>query len=404
MTPQKVLILTADFGYGHRSTANAIQEGLRHRYGTGVTTKILSIQDHPKVPFFARGKNSESYDELVKRVPNLYKMGYAFMDMPLPAAALESGLTVIYFEALYDEIKEFEPDVIVVTRESYLAPLWSVFAVTRLHVPVIAVVTDLGTVHRMWFNNVSDLTLVPNERVANLAVECGLVPSSILISGIPIYPHIALETRSPADIRESLGWQRDLLTVLVVSSPRVRNVMTAVRVLNHANFPIQIAVVAGGDEDVYTQLKATEWHVPAHVYDYVTNMPTMLCASDMVVGKAGGLMVTESLAAGLPLLMIDVIEGQETGNAEFVLENVVGARASTPLEIQETLYHWLCDGAKALYAMRDRARELGKADAALMAADAIYDASLKPERADETTEIKRDTLIKMLERFNINWR
>lgn len=401
---QRILILTADFGYGHRSTANALEAGLRHRYGERATVEIVSIQNHAKVPFFARGGNSESYDELVKRVPNLYKMGYAFMDMPLPTAALESGLTVIYFEALFDIIRDYKPDVIVVTRENYLAPLAAVFTVTRSRVPVITVVTDLGTVHRMWFNSVSDWTLVPNERVAALAVECGLAPSTVMVTGIPIYPHIALETRSKAEIRRALGWQEDKLTALIVGSPRVRHVVTAARVLNHLNFPLQLAIVAGGDEDVYQELQSMAWHVPTTLYNFVKNMPTMLCAADFVVGKAGGLMVTEALAAGLPLFMIDVIEGQETGNAEYVLENGVGVRASTPLDMLEAMYDWLANDAQELARLSANARRIGKADAALTVADVVYDASLKPERADETTEIMRDTLIKMLERFNINWR
>jgi 1,2-diacylglycerol 3-beta-galactosyltransferase len=44
-------------------------------------------------------------------------------------------------------------------------------------------------------------------------------------------------------------------------------------------------------------------------------MPTMMRAADAIICKAGGLTVTESLACGLPLLLTDVIPGQETGNA-----------------------------------------------------------------------------------------
>ncbi|MNL77894.1 Processive diacylglycerol beta-glucosyltransferase [compost metagenome] len=42
--------------------------------------------------------------------------------------------------------------------------------------------------------------------------------------------------------------------------------------------------------------------------------------SDLVVTKPGGLTTTESLASGLPIVIINPIPGQEEENAEF-LEN-----------------------------------------------------------------------------------
>jgi processive 1,2-diacylglycerol beta-glucosyltransferase len=42
--------------------------------------------------------------------------------------------------------------------------------------------------------------------------------------------------------------------------------------------------------------------------------------SDLVVTKPGGLTTTESLASGLPMILINPIPGQEEENAEF-LEN-----------------------------------------------------------------------------------
>ena len=40
--------------------------------------------------------------------------------------------------------------------------------------------------------------------------------------------------------------------------------------------------------------------------------------SDLVVTKPGGLTITESLASGLPIVVINPIPGQEVENAEFL--------------------------------------------------------------------------------------
>ena len=71
-------------------------------------------------------------------------------------------------------------------------------------------------------------------------------------------------------------------------------------------------------------------------------------AADFVVAKAGGLIVTESLAAGLPLLFIDMIPGQETGNADYAVAGGAAEIAADPVAALEIVYHWLADGGSLL--------------------------------------------------------
>ena len=45
--------------------------------------------------------------------------------------------------------------------------------------------------------------------------------------------------------------------------------------------------------------------------------------SDMVITKPGGLTITESLSASLPIIIINPIPGQEEENAQFLVDNNV---------------------------------------------------------------------------------
>ena len=56
------------------------------------------------------------------------------------------------------------------------------------------------------------------------------------------------------------------------------------------------------------------------VLDYTTKIPELMSISDLVVTKPGGLTTSESLASGLPIIVINPIPGQEEENASF-LEN-----------------------------------------------------------------------------------
>jgi 1,2-diacylglycerol 3-beta-galactosyltransferase len=308
-SPKQVLVLTSDMGFGHRSAAKAVATALESHYGDSVRIDIVNGFDHRSVPAAVRHEQAE-YDRRVREAPGLYQIGYQMLDAPLSTDLMEIGLTVLLFQALSDILKQTQPDVIVVTHPMYLEPLKAIFRHIRKTIPVLTVVTDLGTVQRIWFHPVSHVTLVPTERVYNLALEARLRPAALKITGIPVHPQNFSEKRPAAEIRATLGIEPTRLTALVVGSPRVRNLLDAVRVLNHSNFPLQVVVVAGGDDAVYAELQQTDWHIPVVVYNLVDNMPTLMHAADFIVCKAGGLIVTEALACGLPLMLIDVIEGQ----------------------------------------------------------------------------------------------
>ncbi len=51
---KRVLILTADAGFGHRSAANAIQAALEELYGNQVVVNVVNALDEPTSPNFLR--------------------------------------------------------------------------------------------------------------------------------------------------------------------------------------------------------------------------------------------------------------------------------------------------------------------------------------------------------------
>lgn len=74
-----ILILTADYGYGHRSAANAIADALQETHGDYCSVEIVNPMDDPSVPVFLRdGENG--YDKIVRAAPDLYKLGYDIGD------------------------------------------------------------------------------------------------------------------------------------------------------------------------------------------------------------------------------------------------------------------------------------------------------------------------------------
>ncbi len=390
---KKVLILTADAGFGHRSAANALAAALQNQYGEAVQVEILNPLDDRKTPLLLRESQSD-YDRLVRKAPELYKLGYDASDLTLTSAIVESALTVMLFEVMRDVLRKQRPDVIVTTYPLYQAPLYSVFSIFRTFVPLVTVVTDLVSVHRLWFHPNVNYLLAPTPIVRNNAIEAGVAAEKIQVTGIPVHPQIAEGKRAPQEIRAQLGWLPDILTILTVGSKRVSGMMDALQVINHFGAPLQLAVVCGKDRHTYNELHQMTWHVPVHLYEYTSEMPLLMRAADLIVCKAGGLIVTEALACGLPMMLINVIPGQEMGNMEYVVENGAGDAVENPMAVLETLSHlWIRD-QELLKQRAAQARRLGRPRAAYEAAAWIWEAAQSGVRRLENN--RRMSLLALL--------
>jgi 1,2-diacylglycerol 3-beta-galactosyltransferase len=367
---KNILILTADYGYGHRSTANAIAQALQETHGKDCRIEIINPLDDPHAPAFLR-EDQSAYDRLVREMPDLYKLGYQVGETRLAGGLVNSTFTLMLFNVLREIIRQKQPDVIVCTYLFYQGILSAVFAIDKNHIPVLTVVTDLATVNHLWFHPVADLCLVPTQTVYNLAIEAGLPPEKVKITGIPVRTELSRGNEDRVSLRLSLGWRPDLFTVLAIGSKRIEHLYDSVRALNHSGLPVQLVVVAGGDDELYRRFQDTEWHVETHLYNYVAEMGTFMRSANCILSKAGGLTVSEGLACGLPLILIDVIPGQETGNANHIVSGNAGALAQDPIEVLETVCHWLENDRRLYCQQAQNARQLGHPRAAYDVADLI---------------------------------
>jgi len=400
---KRILILTADAGFGHRSAANAILSALEKNHGEECECHILNPIEDKRAPFFLRDSGAD-YDHLIRTAPQLYRLGYEASDNDIPTQIMETALTLSLYEIMQDMVKEYNPDAIVTTYPLYQAPLISYFKLNKYYVPLLTVVTDLVSVHRIWFSPGVNQCLVPTTDVKALAIKHDVAQSRIHITGIPVSPDFKLKKRNKKEMRKELGWDPNLPTFLAVGSQRVDQLVEMLNVINHFGIKLQVVAVAGKDEELFSELNKIEWHIPAHVYDFVENMPELMMASDAIICKAGGLIVTESLACGLPILLIDVIPGQEEGNRDYVVEQGAGAMIDSPMQMLETLSHWVTDGEKKLRQVSSNSRRVGKPNSALEVANYAWRAALRgPVNKRGRSGLGLPRLMELLTRHNIPW-
>jgi 1,2-diacylglycerol 3-beta-galactosyltransferase len=116
------------------------------------------------------------------------------------------------------------------------------------------------------------------------------------------------------------------------------------------------------------------------------------------------LITTEALAAGLPMILIDLIPGQETGNAEYILRNGAGDLATTPVELLEVLYHWLANDRQLLHERASHAAQIGKPLAAHEVATLAWQhAQIGPGKKNPLLVARRPKIIDFLTNHKVPW-
>lgn len=319
--------------------------------------------DDPRVLTALRNTQSD-HDQFARGLRDIYEVVWQASRARLPSAMLGGALTAALRRVMSDLFQRTQPGVIVNTYPLYHPPLRSILKTERMHPPVITVITDWGTVHRLWFYRPAAACLVASEIVRQQAVAYGLPEDKVHVSGIPISPAFLQENLSKETLRRDLGWQPGVPVALAVGSVRVPHLAEIVRGLNDARLPLQLAVVAGGDAGLLSALNSIDWHLPAYVYRWVDDMPALMHAADFMISKAGGLIIAESLACGLPLLLVDVMPDQEKGNVQFVLQSGAGELGLSPGEAVDAVRSWLADNGSLLARRATNARAIGRPQAA----------------------------------------
>jgi 1,2-diacylglycerol 3-beta-galactosyltransferase len=366
---KRILILTGDAGLGHRSAAEAILKAVEAAYGDRCEVLLKNPLNHPDIPDFIRESQSD-YDQVVKTIPELYHLAYDISDAALPATLMEGGFILFLFNTLRKVVLDLKPDLIITTYPIFQAPLIVACDSEGLEIPIMTVVTDLVTVHQIWFNDKVTQLTVPTESVRKLALDAGLSDSQVIITGIPVDPDISkLKNWRVNELRAALGWDLEKICLLVVGSPRVFDLMGILHGLDQTDFNIQFALVAGGNDDLFEKFEATDWHHPVKIYNFVDFLPKLMRAADMILCKAGGLITTESLASGLPIMVVNFLPGQEEGNVAYIIEHGAGELCDTPEKALETLNHWLENESERLQKVAQLAAKAGRADAAKVIAE-----------------------------------
>jgi 1,2-diacylglycerol 3-beta-galactosyltransferase len=374
---KRILFLFSDTGGGHRAAAEAIRDAIQIRHGSAVRMEMVDVfRAYSPFPFKYM---PEMYPWIISRSKTSWGMGYHLTNSKSSVQLISGGMYMSIEKGLKRMLREHPSDVIVSVHSVLTRPTLQVLTRFEQRPPFITVVTDLVSTHLFWYDRRTDRCLVPTQPAYDWAMDAGLKPDQVRVTGLPVHPHFAESLTDKATARAELGWNAELPTILMVGGGEgMGPLYKTARAINDLNLKCQLVVVAGRNEILKEKLDSSTWNQPTHIYPFVTNMPRLMAGADMLVTKAGPATISEACIAGLPLILNDMIPGQEEGNVDFVVKNGAGVYAPTTEEVTSAVRKWLGEGPAGLERRSDNARRLGHPDAVWNIADEVWRAAQQP--------------------------
>ncbi|SJN10369.1 Monogalactosyldiacylglycerol synthase [Leucobacter sp. 7(1)] len=313
---------------------------------------------------------SKGYFALVEDLPWLIEWGYDISDPPFRRRGPIDPWTRANALPVVRAIKRFRPTAIVCTH--FLpAQLMASLLLRGFTDARTAVVTTDYDFQGLWLTGAFHALFVAREEGRVELTALGLPPDRIAATGIPISTQV--NNAPPRDANDP--------PALLISAGATGGdyAVAVVRQTLHMRSPFTATVVCGRNDGLrqrIEQLVSTADN-RYRVLGFTTEMPQLLRRADLFVGKPGGLSASECMAAGLPMVLVNPIPGQEVRNGDYLMEQGAAVRCNTAATIGWKIDEVLREPGR-LKRMRAAAQSIGRPDAASDVLSGLLDGPSRP--------------------------
>lgn len=332
----KVLILTISAGHGHNQTASAIAESLKSK---GVECIVLDAYKY--INRFLSDSVEKGYLLSTKYTPIVYGRAYRLAEMKEKKRRnkffnVGRFANNVMGKKLLKYIEDYNPDVVISTH-IFAAITMTNFSVKVPDIINIGIITDF-TIHPFWEDTELDYYVTATPLLNYQCEKKGIELDKILPFGIPIHKKFSTSI-SKIEARRLLGIDDKPTIMVMMGSMGYGNVRRIVSKIDVLNLDFQILCICGRNERARRSVDKLCCRHKVYNFGFVDNVDVMMDASDFMITKPGGLSMSESLAKGIPAILVNPIPGQEDRNLEFLLNNGLAMAATSTFPIDEAVYH-----------------------------------------------------------------
>ncbi len=345
---RKILIVYATAGIGHKKAALGVKKALDETSPKDTEVVLIDALDY--APPFFKWLYLKLYLLAVNRLPLVWGFLYYLTDnyyVNIVVSKIRRFNNSLNSAPLVKYLAALNPDIIISTH--FFASEVAADAKRNglIESRIITVLTDYR-LHSWWVSDHVDTYVVGSEDARGDLIRWGIPVERIKVLGIPIEP-VFSKPLDKDSIRERFGMRGDVFTVLVIGGGfGVGPIEDIVKTLGTVSNPVQAIVVCGHNEELVSRMEAlkAQSDILLKILGFVDNVYEFMEIADILISKAGGITVTESLAKNLPMIVISPILGQETRNSEFLISHGAGLMVKKPSELKEMLEGLISDPDK----------------------------------------------------------
>lgn len=320
----RILVLTAGYGEGHNAAARALASAFDRAGGAG-SARIADVfaLASPRINAVTR----RLYLRLINDAPVVWSRVYRWID---ESDFVQRHLRIFRreIEVLAGLIDREQPSAICCTYPLYAFFLQAIARRRGAVPPVYNVVTDSISINSLWWRAACDGWFLPNADSAEVLLRAGVPAAAVHVCGFPV----------PAFFRESAGRYAPP-SLAGGARPRVLHLVhsgtrQAEAIARHlmADTDWEITCAVGRDERLRARLARMAADRPhrTEVLGWTDQIPRLLMTHHALVSKVGGATTQEAIAALCPMIVSQIVPGQEEGNYELLRRHQSGALATTP--------------------------------------------------------------------------
>jgi processive 1,2-diacylglycerol beta-glucosyltransferase len=398
---KRILILSASFGDGHNAAARSIRDALElstasrqfesrcsphpnpltkgEGWGEGeetgrlhrdcpseaITTELLDLFELASPRLNAVMK--KGYQNVVRFAPALWSRVFAVFDNPKLFVPQIRSMRKTR-NALGDLLRKTNPDVVVSTYPVYSHLIAELFRDRERSFRFITVITDSISVCAAWFHAPSEIFVVADEPTAAVLRDKGVPAEKIKPLGFPVSPLFASRPQNPLPVPAN-GERVKILYVINTGKSRAGHSLE--RLLEIPN--LDLTITTGRNARLKTRLthRLRNFSDRVQILGWTHEMPQLLMSHHLLIGKAGGATVQETIAAACPMIINQVIPGQEEGNARLIEMLEGGTVAKNMKEVPELVEKAFADCARQWSKWRMSLQKASRPDSAARIADLI---------------------------------
>lgn len=360
---KKILIFYGSYGGGHLSAAKSIRDYIEKNYSDSQVELVDCVEYVNKL---FNKLTTKAYKDFSKNARWIWKHLYYDSESG-SLSRICNTINRLMAIKLNRLIQEFQPDLIISTHPFSSQMCAILKEKGKLNCKVATILTDYAP-HNQWLvkSEFIDYYFVAQQGMVDDLVSRGVNKDKIHVTGIPLSSRF-LQSYNKQKILEDYGLTSDKNTILFFAGgefgfgkDKTFNRLKAI-IDNLPN--LQVVAVAGRNAKMKERfdelVKTTRTESNVKILSFTNQVPELMSVSDLVITKPGGLTTTESLASGLPLIIIDPLPGQEEENAKFIENSGAGIWVKDSDNIETILLN-IFNNPDKLENMKSKARLIAK--------------------------------------------